>query len=395
MSRRSGAAIVGVGTSKYFRRGKSLPATKLELAGAAILDALDDAGLDIADVDGLALFAGGLDVPQLAQTLGIPRIRFSALVAGSGGGCAGSVGLAEMAVASGTAKVVLCVFAVQQTVRYGTAFSNEQGAMFGPGSDDQPERDFLSNGGLSSPGEMFALIARRHMYQFGTTREAFGEVAVACRTHAVTRPHAQQKSPLTMEQYLAAPLIADPFCLYDYCLESDGAVCIVVAGAERADDLRHPGVNIAAAAQGGEGEWGRAMEWLGMGENIFASAGMSGLADELYVRAGLEPADVDVALLYDHFTGMVICQLEDFGFCPRGEGGGFVSGGTLQWPDGSLPLNTHGGNLSEAYMKGMSHIKEAVEQLRGTAVNQVAGAEVALVTSGPSSLPNSALLLTT
>ena len=187
--------------------------------------------------------------------------------------------------------------------------------------------------------------------------------------------------------------ISDPLCLYDYTMESDGAVAVVTTSAARARDLRHPPVYIMASAMGGDGRWGRGIYWMGMPDDIYASAGGEAVARMLYERAGIGPGDVDVALLYDHFTPMVLMQLEDYGFCAKGEGGPFVAEGNLRWPTGSIPVNTHGGNLSEAYIIGMTHVKEAVEQLRGTAVNQVDGAEVALVTGGPSSIPMSAVLL--
>jgi acetyl-CoA acetyltransferase len=188
-------------------------------------------------------------------------------------------------------------------------------------------------------------------------------------------------------------MISEPLCLYDFCLECDGAVAVVTTSAERARDLRHPPAYVLASAHGGHGRWGQAITWMGMPDDEFASSGHRPVARRLYEMAGIGPAAVDVALLYDHFTPMVIMQLEDYGFCGIGEGGHFVADGNIRWPDGGLPVNTHGGNLSEAYIIGMTHVKEAVEQLRGTAVNQVAGAEVALVTGGPASLPVSSLLL--
>jgi acetyl-CoA acetyltransferase len=387
------AAVVGVGATPYYKRGASLPATRYALAGVAILAALADAGLTIHDLDGFSYFAGGMDTAYLAQTLGIPRIRFTAGISGSGGGCTGTIGLAAMAVGQGMANVVACIFSVQQTVRYGSAFSNDTGAMFA-GEQRDSDRDFIANSGLASPGEMFALIARRHMHEFGTTREHFGHVAVSTRSHAITRPTSLMRTPLSMAQYLAAPLIADPFCIYDFCLESDGSVCILVATEERARSLRQQPVLVASSVHGGSGRWGKGMEWFGMPADIFATSGMTDIAPDLYGQAGLSPDDIDVALLYDHFSAMVICQLEDFGFCERGAGGPFVAAGETTWPNGSLPVNTHGGNLSEGYMKGMSHIREAVEQLRGIAVNQVQDAKAALITSGPSGVPNSALILT-
>jgi acetyl-CoA acetyltransferase len=150
---------------------------------------------------------------------------------------------------------------------------------------------------------------------------------------------------------------------------------------------------VRASAHGGAGRWGQAITWFGMPDEYFTSSGHRPVARRLWGDADLGPADVDVALLYDHFSPMVLMQLEDYGFCPIGESGPFVAEGNIRWPGGRLPVNTHGGNLSEAYIIGMTHVKEAVEQLRGTAVNQVDGAEIALVTGGPASIPVSALVL--
>jgi acetyl-CoA acetyltransferase len=188
-------------------------------------------------------------------------------------------------------------------------------------------------------------------------------------------------------------MIADPLCLYDFCLETDGAVAIITTSAERARDLRQRPVYIMASANGGAGRWGQAITWMGMPDEYFASSGHRTVAQRAYEMAGVGPADIDVALLYDHFSPLVIFQLEDYGFCPAGEGGRFVGDGSIRWPAGALPVNTHGGNLSEAYIIGMTHVKEAVEQLRGTAVNQVADAEIALVTGGPASIPVSNLIV--
>src|SRR5262249_34656531 len=154
---------------------------------------------------------------------------------------------------------------------------------------------------------------------------------------------------------------------------------VITTSAERARDLRQPPVYVLAAAQGGDGRSGRGFPWQGMPDDIFATAGHEQVASTLYGRAGVTSADVDVALLYDHFSPMVLLQLEDFGFCGRGESGPFVETGAIRWPTGSIPVNTHGGNLSEVYVLGMTHVLEGVEQLRGTAVNQVEGAAIALV----------------
>ena len=166
------------------------------------------------------------------------------------------------------------------------------------------------------------------------------------------------RSPLTKEDYFAARMISEPFCLFDYCLECDGAVAVVTTSSERARDLRQPPVYVTASAQGGAGSWGQSITWMGMPDEIFASSGHRPVARDLYRRAGLGPADVDVALIYDHFTGMVLMQLEDYGFCPIGESGPFVADGNIRYLGGTIPVNTHGGNLSDAYIIGFTHVVE-------------------------------------
>jgi acetyl-CoA acetyltransferase len=395
MSLRDRAAVVGVGASQYYKRGQSLPQTSLELVGKAILAALDDAGLSVRDVDGFGLYSFGLDTALVAQTLGIPEVRFSGMLTGGGGGAAGSVGLAAAAIASGMADVVVSYMTLQQAGlrRFGASFAGSAGGGGQYSAPPSPEGDFVRPAGLLGPGQMFSIVARRHMHQYGTRREHFAEVAISSRNNAIPRESALMRSPLTLDDYFDARMISDPLCLYDYCLECDGAVAVVTTSAERARDLRQPPVHVLATAHGGNGRWGQAITWMNMNDEYFASSGHRPVAKRLYEMAEVGPADVDVAELYDHFTPMVLMQLEDYGFCPIGESGAFVEAGNIRFPSGSLPVNTHGGNLSEAYIIGMTHVKEAVEQLRGTAVNQVRDAEIALVTGGPASIPVSSLLL--
>jgi acetyl-CoA acetyltransferase len=240
---------------------------------------------------------------------------------------------------------------------------------------------------------MFALLARRHMELYGTTREHFAEVAMTLRRNAQSNPAASIRKPLTREDYFNAPLLADPHCLYDFCLENDGAVAVIVTSAERARDLRQKPAYVLASAQGGAADWGRSIYWMNMPDESFASSGHRTVARRLYEMAGIAPSDVDVAQIYDHFTSQVIMQLEDYGFCEKGAGGPFIASGAIGYPNGTLPVNTDGGQLSCGYVWGMTHIREAVEQIRGTAVNQVTGANIALVTGGPSVTPVSGLLL--
>ena len=397
MSMRDVAAVVGVGATPYYKRGQSLPQTPLEMAGKAMLAALDDAGLTVDDVDGLALYSMGLggDTSLFAQVMGIPEVRFTATLTGGGGGSAGSVGLAAAAIHTGMATTVVSLMTLQQAVsRFGASYAprGKPGAQYS--APPSPEKDFTSPSGLMGPGQMFAVLAMRHMHLYGTKREHFAEVAISSRANAITRETSIMKTPLTLDDYFNARLIAEPLCLYDFCLECDGAVAVVTTSLERAKDLRHPPVKVTASAHGGMGRWGQAITWMNMPDEYFASSGHRPVAKRLWDMAGMTAADVDVALLYDHFSPMVIMQLEDYGFCGIGEGGPFVADGNIRYGTGSIPVNTHGGNLSEAYIIGMTHVKEGVEQIRRTAVNQVADASVALVTGGPASIPTSSLLLT-
>ena len=382
---RDRTAIVGVGATPYYKRGASLPQTLDEMIGKSIIGASADAGLKVTDIDGFAYFAGGFDTPFLMETLGIPEVRYTATLTGSGGGSAGAIELAASAVVAGLAEVVVCVGAVQQnTLRYG-AMPTSYAAT--------PESAFYKAAGLVGPGHMFALLARRHMHLYGATRAQFAEVAMSTRLNAMNHPAALIRKPLTAEDYFAAPLIADPHCLYDFCLETDGAIAVIVTSAERARDLRQPPVYVLAGAHGGTRQWGRSIYWMNMPERDFASSGHVPIAQRLYDMAGVGPRDIDVAQIYDHFTSQVIMELEDYGFCEKGEGGPFVESGAIRFDGGSIPVNTDGGQLSGGYVWGMTHVREAVEQLRGTAVNQVKDASLALVTGGPSSIPVSGLIL--
>ncbi len=237
-----------------------------------------------------------------------------------------------------------------------------------------------------------APMARRHMHEYGTRREAFAEIAINARLNASNRPKALMGAPISLDEYFGARMIAEPLCLYDCCMESDAAVAFITTSSERARDLRQKPAHVMACVHGGEVDWGTGFLWEAMSDDLFASSGNRSLAPKLYGKAGIGPADVDVALIYDHFTPLVVMQLEDYGFCRIGEGGPFVESGAIRM-HGTIPVNPHGGHLAEAYVIGATHILEAVEQVRGTAINQVPGAEIALVTGGPSPLPNSSLLL--
>ncbi len=397
------ACLVGVGETRYARWGGITDASEHALALEAILTAVADAGLSVDDVDGLTSFASDRnDAVFLAADLGLPELRFANMVwlPGGGGGCA-AVANAALAVESGQAEVVVAFRSLCQGQfhRFGQ----------GPGARADRERVpalreaqslldahlayTLPFGVLNAP-IAYALPMRRHMHLYRTTSEHLGQVAVTFRAHAARNPRAVMgQRPMTLADHHASAMIADPFRLFDCCLETDGACAVVVTTAERARDCRTRPVEMLASAQGtvhGYG-WGPFTN-VNIADEHFATGGSSSVARHLWAQAGLGPGDVDVAEIYDHFSGLVLLSIEDFGFCARGEGGPFVASGALAWPDGTLPTNTHGGSLSEGYIHGLNHVVEGVRQLRGESTCQVEGAGVCLVTSA-AGVPTSALLL--
>jgi len=218
-------------------------------------------------------------------------------------------------------------------------------------------------------------------------------VAMTQREHARRNPKALRRDPMTLDDYYNSRMISDPFRLFDYCNENDGAGAVIVVSAERAKDMKQKPAYIMAVAQGGAGGWGQSITQQTMPEEIYSTAGHGQLARDLYKMAGVGPGDIDVAELYDHFTGMVLLQLEDYGFCGKGESGPLAAEGGLRWDTGKIPTNTHGGNLSEVYLHATTHIVEGVRQIRGTSTSQVKDVELALVTGGPSPVPSSSMIL--
>ncbi len=396
MTLKDKACIAGIGTTTFYRRGQSGDRTFLDLMVDASRAAVEDAGISFDDVDGFSYYSGGFDSGLLASALGIPELRYSVMMTGGGGGSQGTIINAASAVASGLAEMVLCVKALKQPPgarigQLGARPRTERPAAGGAGAT--ADADFYIPFGLMTPGQGFALMARRHMHKYGTTAEQFGAVAVSTRFHAGRNPAALYREPITLEDHQNSRVVADPLHLLDFCLETDGGTAVLVTTPERARDLRQKPVYVMAGAMGGPGRWGQGIFWHQMPDEYYHSSGHRPLAPRLFGMAGIGPGDVDVAELYDHFTPQVIATIEDYGFCKPGEGGAFVEDGGLRFDTGRLPVNTHGGNLSEVYLLGLTHAIEAVRQLRGSSTSQVEGAEIALVTSGPGILPTSAIIL--
>ncbi len=381
---RDKAAFVGFGHTRYGTRGELGANGPVPLVVEAVIKAAEDAGISPADIDGYCSYSGdSVEAGILASTFGAPQLRFTGMGWGGGGGAmAGTFLYAAMAVATGQANYVAIIRGVVQGGPFGRRFGGMTPA--------RPPRFPL----LGSPGQSFALAARRHMHDYGTTIDHFGAVAINARRNAATNPDARFRSEITMEDHHNSRMIADPLRLFDFCMESDSGNCVILTSAERAKDLAQPPVHLAGAAMGAPYRWGMGMfGGNNMSAEDFASAGQRTVAQDLYANAGLGPSDVDVAGIYDHFTPMVLMGLEDFGFVKKGESGPFVAEGNIA-REGSLPVNTHGGNLAEVYNHGMSHVYEAMRQLRGTSPNQITNAEVALVVAGSSPSPSSAMLLT-
>jgi len=245
--------------------------------------------------------------------------------------------------------------------------------------------------GLGTPASTVAMVARRYMHEFGATSEDFGRVAVTMREHAATNPHAWfHGRPITLEEHQASRWITEPLHLLDCCQESDGAVAIVVTSAARARDLAQPLALVSAAAQGSSADQYVMSSYYR--DDIAQLPEMGLVGRQLWHQAGFGPDEIDVAVLYDHFTPYVLIQLEELGFCGRGESKEFIADGRIGLT-GTLPLNPHGGQLGEAYIHGMNGIAEAVRQIRGTSVNQVRGVENVVVTAG-TGVPTSGLVLT-
>jgi acetyl-CoA acetyltransferase len=379
------AAIAGIGATEF---SKDSGRSELRLATEAAGAALADAGLSPSDVDGLVTFSMDSTAEiALARELGAGELRFFSHVGYGGGAACATVQQAAMAVAAGIAEVVICYRALNE--RSGHRFGQVSRAAAQAATSAGVDNSWHYPMGLSTPAATVAMIARRYMHDYGATSEDFGRVTVADRRHAAANPNAWfYGRPVTLAEHQASRWIVEPLRLLDCCQESDGAVAVVVTSAERARDLRQPPAVIRAAAQGSSpGQFTMNSYYrdeLGLPE-------MGVVARQLWRQAQATPQDIRTAVLYDHFTPYVLLQLEELGFCPRGQARHFIAGGAIEL-GGILPVNPHGGQLGEAYIHGMNGIAEAVRQVRGTAVNQVGGDGPVLVTAG-TGVPTSGLIL--
>jgi len=363
------AAIVGVGTSRI---GRVPGVSAIELQREAAVAALNDAGMTFENIDGLLttpirVANWAMPCGVVAQGLGI-RPRYLATLDLAGASGTAMVHHAAMAIASGQCRTVLCV-AGQNHLSHASRGTAVQQISDGGWSHPQFETPY----GTLVP-TLYALVAQRHMHEYGTTAEQLAEVAVTMRRHAGLNPDAHKREPITVDDVLSSRMITSPLHLLDCAIVSDGAAAFIVTTADRAIDCRKLPVRVL-----GQG-YGFSHAYIGDHDNI-ATTGAVDSGRDAFAAAGVTPAEIDVAELYDCFTITIIVELEDIGFCPKGEGGRFVQDGNISI-GGRIPVTTHGGLLSAGHpglAGGMFHVVEAVRQIRGEAgERQVKDVELAL-----------------
>ena len=380
------ASIAGLGTTEF---SKNSGRTEIRLAMEATLAALADAGIDPSEVDGFSSYTVD-KVPEyeIARLLGAKDVKFFSQVPHGGGAACAPVLHAAMAVATGIAKTVVVYRAMNERSWY--RFGNGN---YGFGSSPIVENvnyGWYMPYGFHTPAAWVGMFAQRYMHRYGATSEDFGRVAVAARDFAATNPAAFfHGKPITLEEHQASRWICEPLHLLDCCQESDGAVAMVITSTERARDMKHKPVIIKGAAQGLSD--GQQIMTSYFREDITGLPEMGLVAKQLWQQSGLSAEDIQTAVIYDHFTPFVLPQLEEFGFVKRGEAKEFIRAGHHA-RGGKLPINTHGGQLGEAYIHGMNGIAEGVRQVRGSSANQVSDVHNVLVTAG-TGVPTSGLIL--
>jgi acetyl-CoA acetyltransferase len=365
---RGQAAIAGIGCTEFSRdSGVSV----FTLAARAVKAAIADAGLELSDIDGFATFGPNDSISPnlLAPALGVTNMHYYVDQWLGGSVSLSVLGQAALAVSAGVADCVVCYRALNG--RSEVRLNGGGGARMRLPWD----MPFKMAGGVMAPSQEIAMAARAHMVRYGTTNEDLGRIAVLSRTNALDNERAMMRTPMTLDDYLRSRWIVDPFRMFDCCLETDGAVAIVVTSAERAKDLPHRPALVQGAA------WGGGVNIVNSGHTDLSDSPARMIAPRLYDAAGLGPTDMDFAELYDCFTYNVLSQIEGYGFAEPGGVPAMLADGAFDRATGSLPVNTHGGLLSEGYLHGMNHVYEAVEQIRGDAGHrQVERHDVALVT---------------
>lgn len=373
-------AIAGIGQTQF---GRGLEPSERELACIAIDAALQDAGVDPGEIDALCSYTMEATPDfEIVRNLGLGPLHYFSQVPHGGGAGPAAVGHAAMAIATGQARAAVVWRARKRSAAASRVWAQSDALM-----DDHWKWSRPS--GLLRPVDEVAVMARRYAHEHGDIAPALAEIAMALRAYACTNPAAMMHGkPMDEAAYYASRMVADPLRLFDNCLETDGAVALVLLPVERARDARQKPVVIEAFAQG----MIPGHQSMADFHRTDALASCSDItAQQLWRLTQFTPADVDVAQIYDAFSPLILFSLEAYGFIPRGEAARFIRDGALR-SDGALPTNTAGGGLSEAYLHGLNLVTEAVRQIRGTATAQITDASLALVT-GCHATPTGALLL--
>lgn len=374
-------SITGIGQTEFsVASGRS----ELQLAVEAISAALADAGLEFDDVDGLVRYTwDNTTEAAIMNALGLPKLTYYGETEFGGVNCCGAIAQASAAIEAGLASCIVFYRALnaRSSVRFGRSerlLSEENGALVN--RQPEPPGDVYSAPfGLLVPGQHHALYARSYMARYGLTNEEcaemLGSVAVMQRSYANRNPRALLRDrTLTMEQYLASRLICDPLRIFDLCLETDGAMALVITSREKARSLKRDSIDVLAAQQYVHPGSVPMLLYAPQTHSMVPKEA----SERLFSRAGVAASEIDIAMIYDATSAMIPLALEDFGFVERGGALSFLRNGE-HGPEGRLPVNTHGGLLSEGYFHGLNTIAEAVRQLRGDSANQVE-CETAFVT---------------
>lgn len=383
---RDKTAIVGIGRTEISR---NCGRTELKMATEAILDAVEDAGLKIEDIDGMINYT--LDTAEqveIVRSLGIPNLRFFSKIPYGGGASCGTIAHAAAAVASGLANYVVCFRSIRDAsvpVRIGD-FDSSKDAY-----NSNVYWGMYMPYGLLTPAAWVGMFAQRYIHKYGIKDGDFFPIAQVNRENANRNPHALfYERKLTYEEYMNSPMTVAPLRRHDSCVNVDGAVAIIVTTAERAKDLKQVPAYISGVAQATATNGEQMTSYYRSDITVLHEVVEYG--KDLFKMAGVKPEDIDVAQFYDAFSPLVPMQLEALGFVGEGEGVAFCEGGHRIRPDGELPINTSGGLMSEGYIHGMNLIAEGVRQIRGTSTTQIKDVELALVTGGLG-VPTSGLIL--
>ena len=378
------AAIVGIGQTEF---SKNSGRSELQLACEAVNAAIVDAGIDPGEVDGMTTFTlDATDEIEIARAVGLGELTFFSRTPHGGGAAVGIVHQAAMAVATGSAKCVVCYRALNG--RSGQRYS--EGVSGDIITSDLIHWSWYMPFGLMTPASWVAMATQRYMHETGCKSTDLANVSISTRKHAVNNPNAFfHGRELTLEEHQSSRMIVDPLRLFDCCQETDGGCACIVTTSERARDLAQPGALIRGVAQAAGAEQEVMTSFYR--PDIARIIEMDRVAEQVYAISGLGPKDLEAAVIYDAFSSIVLWQLESFGLCERGEAKDFIKEGALEL-GGRLPTNTHGGQLSEAYIHGMNGVNEGVRLIRGTSCNQPEKNDCVLVTAGIG-IPTSAMIL--